>query len=110
MNSLKKYKPSIIFEWHPLLCKNTNNDWLEHFYVIKECGYDKFIWFDNYGNFSHVMTVLDLDAIDILANICLNNRHRHAKYFDVIALHAESEIDLDELSGLAYSQRNKPHC
>ena len=105
--ALKKYTPYVIFEWHPTLCVETGNNWIDHFSSLEDCGYDRFIFFDNYGNFSHIMTVLDYEAINLLAQVCLSQKHSHAVYFDIAAIHKSNDFDLFKFAVLAYSRLNK---
>jgi FkbM family methyltransferase len=105
--SLIKNKPHVIFEWHPILCLETGNNWLDHFIALEECGYDRFIFFDNYGNFSHFMTSLDYKSINLLAQVCTSKNHLHAVYFDIVAIHESSEFNLYQLATLEYSRSNK---
>lgn len=105
--SLIHYKPSVIFEWHPLLCLDTGNNWIDHFKALDECGYDRYIFFDNYGNFSHFMTLIDYQAINLLAQVCLSKKHSHAVYFDIVAIHKTCEFNLNQLAALDFARSHK---
>lgn len=107
IKTLIRFRPTIIFEWHPIICVDTGNNHVDHFKALDECGYDRFIFFDNYGNFSHFMTHIDYQAIDLMASILIDNDHKHAVYFDVIAIHCSSEINIKQLAGLKYSTKHK---
>ena len=89
---LEAYAPAVIFEWHPQLCVDTENSWLDHFTALRECGYDRLLWFDNYGNFSHFSGLDDELSMDALASVCLNGKHARAVFFDIVALPKGSSI------------------
>lgn len=102
-DTLRKYCPTLIFEWHPTLCLDTGNNYIDHFSALEECQYDRFVFFTNYGLYSHRMLGFNRVEIESLANALLNQTHPHAVYFDVVALHKTSTIDVDELATLNYS-------
>lgn len=102
---LNKYKPAVIFEWHPILCRDTGNGWLQPFDVLVECGYIKFVWFTKVGEFSHFMSIYDPSAIDDLAKFCLMTTHRYDWHYDVIALHESSPVDAVALSIMDYAMQ-----
>lgn len=92
-----QYKPTIIFEWHPVICRDTRNNWTDHFASLLNYGYSIFIFYDNYGNFSHIMTHIDFKAIDYLAETLIERKNTHAVYYDIIALTRESSVDIKSL-------------
>ena len=101
---LQKYHPAVIFEWHPLLCKRTNNSFTEHFDVLLDAGYSTFAWYDKYGNFSHFMKGLESGSLEMLADLCLRNSAYYDLHFDVIALHRDSRISPISLSELSFAR------
>jgi FkbM family methyltransferase len=105
--TLNSYKPTIIFEWHPLLCDDTGNNWIDHFNALEDCGYNHFVFFDNVGNFSHFMNDVDRKAIYSLARILQLKKHIHAEYFDVIAIHNNCPIKPADLATLDYARTHK---
>ncbi len=90
--TLELHKPAIIFEWDPSLCKKTDNSWKQHFDILTKFGYTRFVWFSKYGDFSHFMTVLDADAIERLAEVCLSGEHDDGWHYDIVALHGSSAV------------------
>lgn len=102
---LNKSKPAVIFEWHPILCRDTGNSWLQPFDVLVECGYAKFVWFTKVGEFSHFMRIYDPSAIDDLAKFCLTTTHRYDWHYDVIALHKSSPVDAVTLSKMDFAMQ-----
>ncbi len=104
---LQKYHPAVIFEWHPILCRQTDNNWTDHFTALLECDYNKFIWFTKYGTFSHFMEGFDKKSTDMLAELCINNRMHPDWHYDVISLHRDSEISPIALSELLFARNKK---
>jgi len=99
---LDRYRPCVIFEWHPILCEDTGNSYADHFESLMAHGYSRFVWFDKYGRFSHFMTAHDQSAVDLAAQYCLDARALD-RHYDVIALPDESSIDPVNLARLGYS-------
>lgn len=99
---LARCHPSIIFEWHPILCQQTGNSWTEHFAILAAEGYSRFIWFTKYGNFSHFTIGASPGEVDELAKYCLADVPSDWHY-DVVALHDSSAISLQELSRLSFA-------
>ncbi len=104
-NTIHRYHPAIIFEWHPILCRQTGNNWIDHFEALDELGYNKFIWFNKYGSFSHFMINVDKGSIDVIAALCLSNSAYHDLHYDIIALHRDNQISLVALAELAFARR-----
>ena len=104
---LDKYKSSVIFEWHPALCKETGNNWTDHFNVLAETGYTRFIWFNKFGEFSHFMESNDRKGINMLAEFCLYNHIYYDWHYDVIALHENSQISPISLAESNYARNRR---
>jgi FkbM family methyltransferase len=107
---LRSQAPAVIFEWHPILCKQTNNSWLEHFEVLSEAGYERFVWFTKFGSFSHVSRSIDREAISVMADVCLRNQHRDDWHYDIVALHGRSRVDSVALAELRFAKRRRSRC
>ena len=91
---LTRRRPAVIFEWHPMLYRNAGNDWEAPFRLLWAAGYDRFVWYDKFGAFSH-FTAGGLDAqrmTALLAQYCEQSGNDDW-HFDVVALHADSKID-----------------
>lgn len=101
---LEKYHPTVIFEWDPFFCKKTNNNWLDHFFILNGLGYNQYIWFTKYGDFSHFMTILDEKAINQMAEVCLSDEHDWNWHYDIIALHCTNNINIKELAAMTYAK------
>ena len=94
-------RPAVIFEWHPILCRDSGNSWLDHFKALHERGYRRYTWFTKYGQFSHFMRDIDEASIAQLAEVCAHGRHDDDWHYDVVALtddHKISDVALAELS------------
>lgn len=95
---LEKFKPYIIFEWHPILVENSGNSCLQHFEILKDYGYNRFLWFNKYGEFSHFDFDCSIEIIQAYVKLCLRNIHDFDWHYDVIAIHKESDIDVYEIA------------
>jgi FkbM family methyltransferase len=104
---LEKYKPAVIFEWHPILCQRTGNNWLEHFNVLINCGYDRFVWFNKFGEFSHFMVKFDETSINYIADLCLRGEFSYDWHYDIIAIHQESSISPVALAEMSFAKARK---
>lgn len=104
---LKKYSPAVIFEWHPILCKQTGNNWLDHFEALHFAGYTRYVWFNKFGEFSHFMESYDVSSINRLAEFCLNNSVLYDWHYDVVALHHENPVSPSKLAELIYARNRK---
>ena len=96
---LSSVRPSVIFEWSPQDLEATGNESHQAFGVLNECGYDRFIWYDKFGRFTHVSTRVDDAELALLRNICLRSTLPDWHY-DVVALPAGSNVSLLRLAGL----------
>jgi FkbM family methyltransferase len=104
---LQKHQPAVIFEWHPILCKQTGNPWTDHFEALEDCGYEKFIWFSKYGDFSHFMNGFERESVSRLMELSLRNRFCYDWHYDVVALHRTSLINPVVLAELSFAKARK---
>jgi FkbM family methyltransferase len=95
---LSTSRPAVIFEWHPLLCRRVGTDDRLGFDVLEAAGYDRFVFFDKYGEFSH----FGLEGLDDLRRLCLTGTTRFDWHYDVVALHPASGVDEVDLADLRY--------
>lgn len=86
---LAAHRPSVIFEWHPCLCRVAGTDDDEAFEVLTSQGYDRFVLFDKYGAFSQ----FGLGEIDRLRRLALDGTADPDRHYDVAALHSSSPVD-----------------
>lgn len=97
---LNTYKPNVIYEWHPILYKQTHNDKLAPFVTLENAGYTNFIWFDKYGRFSHFDSNSNKSNIQNIAELCLNGKHDYDWHYDIVAIHKDSTLSIVELAEL----------
>lgn len=96
--TLKKFKPAVIFEWNTPLYNLVENDVLQPFEVLQACGYNRFIWFSNLGNFLYCQfgfNPLELKEMEAYSNSMYKVNGYH---YDVIALHGESPLKPMEIA------------
>ena len=67
---LQASKPAVIFEWHPMLLRRTGNDPQRAFSALNDAGYDRFLWFNNLGTFSHFSESVLLNCSKHTRPIC----------------------------------------
>lgn len=98
------YQPNVIFEWHPILCQKTGNNWHDAFTALQSAGYSRFVWFTKFGDFSHFMFRPDAAALDALANYCLADIAADW-HFDVVALHDSSRVNPQAIAELEFAKK-----
>jgi FkbM family methyltransferase len=104
---LNKYQPGVIFEWHPILYKETGNDYQSPFNILSDIQYKRYYWFTKYGEFSHFTYMPNDLTIEKLAQICLNGKHDYDWHYDIIALPESSKIHDISLMEMQFA-KNKP--
>jgi FkbM family methyltransferase len=108
--SLQRWKPAVVFEWHPGLCARTGNSWFGSFDALQACGYDRFAWFDKYGVFSHFTEQVERSVIERMARFCVETQTRPDWHYDVVALHRSSQIPIISLADCGFARRRSvPH-
>lgn len=104
--TLERYRPGVIFEWHPILYQKTGNSWVTPFELLEQWGYPQFIWFDKLGNFDFIMKNLDKEIIQKKAQFCLTNAESYPDWhYDIVALHRTSKIPVELLAELNFARR-----
>jgi len=102
---LARSLPSVIFEWHPLLCKATGNDDQLAFTTLAGIGYRTFAFFTKHGVFSHF--VVDAEAsraeLQALSDYCRTTTTRPDWHYDVVALPENTDVSPLLLADLAYA-------
>ena len=106
-NILSLFRPAVIFEYHPIQIQATANDLMQPFTVLEECKYETLVWFDKWGAFSHINKVSDKALLKQFADDCLKKEKEDDIHFDVIALPADSKIDIAGLQACEFSKRKK---
>jgi FkbM family methyltransferase len=102
--TLDEYRPSVIFEWQPLMLRETSNSALEPFEILNELGYDRFLWFTKYGQFSHFSSILDSRALLMLSDMCCREKMMDDRHYDVVALHRSSSVSHIDLAELQFAR------
>lgn len=95
---LEHYKPFVIFEWHPIMIEKTSNDFHEHFEILIESGYNRYLWFNKYGEFSHFDLKGEAVNREVLIELCLRNIYDYDWHYDIIAIHDDSDIDIYKIA------------
>lgn len=104
-NLLQRCQPAVIFEWHPKLLQNTGNSPVRAFETLRQCGYTRFLWFQNNGAFSHFS---EADSPEVLAkeiDYLLQANYRCDEHFDIIGLPQNSKIKDVDLALASYARR-----
>lgn len=104
---LRRHKPAVIFEWHPLLCQRAENNWKDHFTVLAQCGYTRFLFFTKFGEFNHIMIGYDKESVEALANFSLTSKQYEDWHYDIIALHQENYVDASSIADCAYAKAKR---
>ena len=106
--ALAKYFPTVIFEWHPILCQQTGNSFYDAFKILQESGYSRFIWFTKFGDFSHFTIYNDSNTTDMMADYCLGDVPADWHY-DVVALHDSSSVNPQAVARLGFAKNRLSH-
>jgi FkbM family methyltransferase len=104
-NLLIDFQPTVIFEWHPKLLKGTGNDALAPFRKLTDAGYNRFIWFTKYGDFSHFTMGVDEKYLNQFAAICLKSSWDSDLHYDIVALPESSSLAIEDFANSDYSRK-----
>ncbi len=94
---------AVIFEWHPILCRQTGNSWLEAFAVLGGTGYTDFVWFNKFGEFCQFTAVPTEDVLNEMAGYCLADVDDDW-HWDVVALKSGTRLDRIELGRMRFAR------
>ncbi len=103
-NLLKTHQPLVIFEWHPKLLKDVKNDPLAAFDALASCGYERYLWFNNVGTFSHFSGKQGSETLAKHADYLVKVNSRADAHFDIIAVPDSSNINEMELAAMEYAR------
>jgi FkbM family methyltransferase len=106
-NTINKFLPLIIFEWHPILCSQAKTDFKEHFSLLRKLDYTKFIWYTKFGEFSHFTIDPSDEYIHQFAEICINATFDADWHYDIIAIHNNASYSISEFANSNYSRSRK---
>lgn len=101
---LQRSQPAVIFEWHPHLIKQTGADPAAAFVALRGCGYKRFLWFTNIGEFSHFEEGFSERTLAKMSEYLLAINHRADEHFDVIALLPAHSIDEVALATMEFGR------
>ena len=104
---LTQQRPAVIFEWHPKLISDTATDPFLAFKILADCGYTRFLWFNNVGTFSHFSGVCHPDTLKSARDYLLAINKRADEHFDVVALPADAEINEIDLAAMEYARSQR---
>ncbi len=90
--TLKKFKPNIIFEWNVPLFEKTNNDLFQPFKVLNEVGYGHFFWFDNFGNFLFYQKNIRVEDLEVLSIYSKNNFMKTGFHYDIVSIFNDNDF------------------
>jgi FkbM family methyltransferase len=106
-NSLRMFKPMVIFEWHPILCKQAETDFYQHFRVLQRNGYKTFIWFTKFGSFSHFIYEPSDKYIEQFAEICIKAEFDNDWHYDIVTFHENTSFSILEFANSTFSRNKK---
>jgi FkbM family methyltransferase len=101
---LKAFQPWVIFEWHPVLVEKTGQGIYDSFETLIDCGYRRFLWFNNDGTFSHFTDAPARNHVTRLRDYLVAVNHRADEHFDVIALPDTAPPVETELASLDFAR------
>jgi FkbM family methyltransferase len=104
---LEEWQPAVLFEWSPRLLRETGNPSLQAFEVLGSCGYDRFVWFDKFGRFSHFQVGAGKESVELLERFCLETQTLEDWHYDVAALPRRSGISPLTLADMAEAVRSR---
>ncbi len=104
---LRQYSPSVIFEFHPQLIKQTGNDMMEAFDVLAGTGYEQLLWFSKYGEFISQTSLNDNKYIQEMIRQSLNAGEKEDIHFDLIAPGKRNAPDTKKLAQCCYAKTKK---
>jgi len=104
---LDQASPSVIFEWHPALCRATGTDPLLAFETLGRAGYRMFLFFTKRGEFSHFMDGASNGgtALRLLEELCRTSATLPDWHYDVIALPPDSGISPTAVADLRHASK-----
>jgi len=104
---LKNSRPGVIFEWHPILCKQTGNSWSVAFEILRQNGYRQSAWFTKFGTFSHFESLDDISSLRAMAEFCETTTAFSDWHYDVVCLPGDNPTGLRTIADLAFARQRK---
>ena len=103
IETLRRCKPAVIFEWHPKLVSDCGNDPVRGFDALRAAGYGELLWFTNTGTFSHFTEDVSERIVKLACSYLLAVNRRADDHFDIIALPPGHSLDAVSIATLARS-------
>lgn len=97
---LTNSRPAIIFEWHPIVYRKTENDPLAPFHHLRSFDYVTFVWFTKYGEWAFTQKAPDDATISAMEEICHTTTSLPDWHYDIVALPADADISVRGLVDL----------
>ena len=91
-NMIKNDQPVLFFEYDSVFLKQQNDDGLAIFEDFKGMGYNKIMYYDNFGKFLISTTLSDTNLLTQLFEY-INKKESAFPYYDVVLFH-ENDLDL----------------
>lgn len=108
--TLLRWQPLVVFEWHPYLIKLCGCDHRTAFRALGAAGYRKLIWFNNRGYFSHISEIPDEIEINWWNEFLISRYRPDGPHFDVVALPPLLENLVADLAGVVAYSANVTRC
>ncbi len=87
-NLLRHAKPTIYFEFTPILYEQKGQNPLDIFELLKKCGYEKALIYDNFGRPMGIVNTKDVKRLkELIARIDNQNIY----YYDVLTFHSTKD-------------------
>ena len=96
---LKEYKPLIYFEFTPQLYAANGQDYKDIFNLLKECGYNESLFYNNFGEVIKKINIYDYSEIEEMVN---KIDEKNIYYYDILIYHK----DKNEYSKILESELN----
>lgn len=105
--TLRTERPVVFFEWDPGSYERSGSDWRQPFEICEEHGYDRYVWFDKFGRFTHLMKGYERESVSAHARLCLTSTRLVEWHYDIVALPRESGVDPQAVAELAFTRGHK---
>ena len=67
---------------------------------LAELGYNRFVWFDKYGFFNHIMAGYNPATVRAQAVLCRQSKSLPSWHYDIIALHTDHDLSAVSVADL----------
>jgi FkbM family methyltransferase len=105
LKTLARCHPAVLFEWDPRRIVEAGNEPFSAFEALEASGYNRFLWFNNNGTFSHFSGPCSRVVLKKQFEYLLAVNHRAHEHFDIIALHEGSKLNEIDLAAMEFAWR-----